>query len=162
MILYTVPFSFSTGTAGALDIITLNPAAEKPIRIRGLRIGQGTGQSDANEKDLRLTIRRFTATVTAGTGGSVVTPVPVDDLDRAAGFSTRTGDVTTVATTSGTNELKEELGYWNVRSTPFEWWWPDERFAPHCRLAANRLLVRCETTPSVSYAVTGTLFVEEL
>jgi hypothetical protein len=161
--IYTVPFSGTLATAsGDYDVVALRPAADKPIAIVGLRIGQtGTADfGDAQEEGLSLSIRRFTATVTNGTGGSAVTPVPVDDVDTAAGFTARQFD-TAVATTTGTNELKEYLP-WNVRNVPSEFWWPDDALAPHCRLAANALILRLEVaTADDITTVQGTLWVKE-
>jgi hypothetical protein len=144
--IYTVPANGTLAAAsGDYDLLALRPAADKPIALRGLRLGQaGTADfGDAQEEGLRITIRRFTATVTDGTGGTAPTPVPVDDVDAAAGFTARVLD-TAVATTTGTNELKEEVP-WNVRNVPCEYWWPDPDFAPKCRLNANRLIVRLES-----------------
>lgn len=158
---YTVPLSFTlTNAGGDADLCALRPAADKPIRLRGLRLSQTSEVGDTQEEGIRITIRRFTATVTNGSGGSAVTPVPVDDIDTAAGFTARVND-TTVATTTGTNELKEELG-WNERNTPFEVWWPDDKYAPTCRLSANALIVRCETTIADDLTMQITAWVEEI
>jgi len=161
--MYEVPFSGSlTNANGDYDIVALRPAADKPITIRGLRIGQlGTADfGDAQEEGLSLAIRRFTATVTNGTGGSTVTPVPCDDIDTAAGFTARQFD-TGVATTSGTNELKEYLP-WNVRNVPAEYWWPEKVYAPRCRLSANALILRLEAAVADDIGtVQGTMWVEE-
>jgi hypothetical protein len=158
--LYTVPYSGTlTAAGGDTDLFALRPAADKPIRLYGLRLCQTSEVGDTAEEGIRITVRRFTATVTNGSGGSAVTPVPCDDVDTAAGFTARCND-TTVATTTGTNEVKEELG-WNERNTPLEIWWPEERVAPHCRLAANALIVRCETTVADDISIQITLWVEE-
>lgn len=161
--LYTVPFSGAMATAsGDIDVVALRPAADKPICIRGIRIGQlGTADfGDAQEEGLSLAIRRFTATVTNGSGGAAVTPVPVDDVDTASGFTARQFD-TTVATTSGTNELKEYLP-WNVRNVPSEYWWPDKPYAPRARLSANALILRLEAATADDIAtVQGVVWVEE-
>lgn len=161
--IYTVPFSGTLAAAsGDYDVVALRPAADKPIAIVGVRIGQvGTADfGDAQEEGLSLSIRRFTATVTNGTGGSAVTPVPVDDIDTVAGFTARQFD-TAVATTSGTNELKEYLP-WNLRNVPAEFWWPDEALAPKCRLAANALILRLEAaTADDVTTVQGVVWVKE-
>lgn len=158
--IYTVAASFTlTAAGGDADLLALRPAAEKPIKLRGLRLSQTTEVGDAQEEGLRITIRRFTATVTDGSGGTAPTPVPTDDIDTAAGFTARTNDAT-VATTTGTNEVKEEIG-WNIRNTPLELWWPDPFFAPTCRLNANRLIVRNETTLADDATVQVTAWIEE-
>jgi hypothetical protein len=159
--IYTVPATFTyTAAGGDIDLLSFVPGANKPIRLRGLRLSQISDWGDAQEEGVRVTIRRFAPTVTAGSGGAAVTPVAADDQDAAAAFTARAGD-TTVATTTGTNEVKEEIG-WNERNSPFEIWWPDERYAPTCRNNSSLLVVRGETTLADDVTICITAWIEEL
>lgn len=157
--IYTVPFAAATVTAagGNTDLWELTPADDKPIRIVGLRLGQISEVGDTAEEGLSISIIRLPATVTSGNGGSV-TPVPVGDVDAAAGFTAETNG-TTVATTSGTAATIEELA-WNNRNSPLEVWYPDNRFAPQCR-QASALVVRMNTTLADDMTFAGTVWVEE-
>lgn len=157
--IYAVPFSGTlTNAGGDADLFELTPAANKPIRLRGLVISQISEVGDAAEEGLRISIIRLPATVTSG-NGSAVTPVPVDESDTAAGFTAETNGAT-IATTSGTAATLDECG-WNIRSSPLERWWPDERFAPMVR-NAGALVARCQTTAADDITVQGTAYVEEL
>lgn len=157
--MYRVPFTFTMANAnGDVDLVSLQPADDKPIRLAGWIVGQTSEVGDIQEEDLQLTIRHLTATVTIGTGGGAVTPVPNrPGTDVAAGFTARAGD-TAVATTDGTNTIMERLG-WNERNTPWERWIPEE-LRP--RAAQGEALVfRNETTVADDVVIAGVLFVEE-
>lgn len=153
--IYAVPATFSSTTA--VDLLELAPAAQKPCKLRGWRVSQTTEVGDAQEENLRITIRRF-STLTSGSGGAAVTPVKVDSADVAAGFTAECGN-TTVATTGGTNTVMEECG-WNERATPCDFWYPDERFAPKVK-NAEALIVRMESTPADSITFCVTFWIEE-
>ena len=160
--MYRVPYTGTLTNAGAdSDLLSIQPAANKPCRLVGWILGQTTELGDANEESLRITVRHMTATFTVGSGGSAVTPVAnragVTDI-VAAGCTARCND-TTVSTTSGTNTVMEELA-WNIRNTPWERWIPEE-LRP---LAINgeALVVRMESTPADDITGELTFFIEEL
>src|SRR5215204_2669399 len=126
--IYTVSFSGTVTTAGTdADLLELTPAAQKPCRLRGFSLGQISEIADAQEEGLRISVIRLPATVTSG-NGTATTGQPMDSADAAAGFAAETNG-TTVGTTSGTAITLAEYG-WNIRNTPYEVWFPDERFAP--------------------------------
>ena len=157
---YRVPFNGTvTAAGGDTDLVVIQPADDKPCRIIGWIVGQETNVSDANEKELRLTLRHMTATVTV-TGGSSITPVanrPGTNDIVAAGF-TATSNCTTVATTTGTSTIMENMA-WNNRNSPWERWIPEE-LRPTA-LQTEALLVRLETTLSADTVMDLTFFVEE-
>jgi hypothetical protein len=134
------------------------PADDKPIRLKGWIFGQTTEEGDAAEENIRITVNRLAATVTNGSGGSAVTPAPTDPADPAASFTARCND-TTVATTSGSTTLKEELG-WNIRSTPWERI-IDEPDRPVFR-QGEALIIRLEDTPTDDITSVLTFLIEEL
>lgn len=160
--MYRVPYTGTlTAAGGDCDLLSIQPASNKPCRLVGWIIGQSSEVGDAAEEGLRLTLRHMTATVTIGSGGSSVTPVanrPGTTDIVAAGFTARCND-TTVATTSGASVVMEELG-WNERASPWERWIPEEQRP----LAINGevLIVRLETTPADDLTAQLTFFVEEL
>ena len=158
--MYRVPYTGTiTNAGGDADLITLQPADDKPIRLVGWIIGQSSEVGDSAEENLRITLRHMTGTVTV-TGGTSVTPVanrPGTADVAAAGF-TATANCTTVATTSGTSTIMEELG-WNERNSPWERWIPEE-LRP-IALQTEAILVRMETTPADDFTAELTFFVEE-
>lgn len=159
--MYRVPYTGTLANAtGDTDLIALTPADDKPIRLVGWILGQSTEFGDAAAESVRMTLRHMTATVTV-TGGTAVTPVanrPGTADVAAAGF-TATANSTTVATTSGTSTIMEELG-WNIQASPWERWIPEEMRPMATQ--GEYILVRLEST--VADDVTGevTFFVEEL
>lgn len=156
--IYTVPYQGTvTAAGGDTDLFELAPAAGKPIKLRGIILGQTTELGDAAEESIRISIIRMTATVTGGNGTSV-TPVPVKGNDPAAGFAAEANG-TTVATTSGTSTVVEEFA-WNLRNTPCERWWPDAEFAPDAK-NAEYLLVRMQSTLADDVSMVMTAYVEE-
>lgn len=155
---YRVPYTGTITTAGGnADLIALTPADDKPIRLVGWMFGQTSEVGDAAEENLEITLRHMTGTVTV-TGGTGVTPVPNrPGTDTAAGF-TATANSTTVATTSGTSTIMEEMG-WNERATPWERWIPEE-IRPRAA-QTEYLLIRMESTPADDFTFAGFFVVEE-
>lgn len=158
--MYRVPYTGTiTNAGGDTDLMALTPADDKPIRLVGWMIGQSSEVGDAAEENLRLTLRHMTATVTV-TGGTGVTPVanrPGTGDIVAAGL-TATAHSTTVATTSGTSTIMEELA-WNVRNSPWERWFPEE--TRPVALQGEYIILRQESTAADDYVLELTLFVEE-
>lgn len=161
MRMYRVPYTGTiTAAGGDTDLIALTPADDKPIRLVGWIIGQSSENGDAQAENVRLTLRHMTATVTV-TGGTSVTPVanrPGTGEVAAAGF-TATANSTTVATTSGTSTIMEELG-WNLQSNPWERWIPEE-MRP-LALQGEYIIIRLESTLADDITGEVTFFVEEL
>jgi len=160
--MYRVPYTGTLTAAGTdSDLLSLQPADDKPVRLCGWIIGQTSEVGDAAEENLRITVRHMTATVTIGSGGSAVTPAanrPGTSDVVAAGFTARCND-TTVSTTSVTSTIMEELA-WNERNVPWERWIPEEQRP--VAFQGEVLIVRSETTPADDLTIGMTFFVEEL
>lgn len=156
---YTVPYSGTlTNAGGDADLFEIAPADDKPVRIRGWLLGQTTEVGDAAAEGLRVSVIRLPATFTSGNGTSV-TPATVDSADAAAGAATEANGAT-VATTSGTAVTLLEAG-WVIQGSPWEFWYPDERFCPIAKQGEG-LVVRCQTTAADDITIACTLFIEEL
>jgi hypothetical protein len=158
--IYTVPFTGTvTNAGGNADLWELTPADDKPIRLRGFRLGQTSEVADAAEEAISISIIHLPATVTSG-NGSAVTPAPVDNgvSFPAAGFAAEVNGAT-VATTSGSAVTIEDLA-WNLRMSPFEVWYPDAEFCPVARQGAA-LVIRMNTTLADDISFAGTAWVEE-
>jgi hypothetical protein len=160
--MYRVPYTGTlTNAGGDTDLLSIQPADDKPCRIVGWMLGQTSEVGDASEEGVRVTVRHMAATFTVGSGGAAVTPVAnragTTDI-AAAGFTARCND-TTVSTTSGTNTIAEEMA-WNIRSSPWERWIPEE-LRP-LAVQGEALVVRLETTLADDVTAALTFFVEEL
>lgn len=160
--IYAVPFSGTiTNSGGNVDLWSLQPADDKPIRLVGFTLGQITEVGDTAEESLDITVNRLPSTFTVGSGGSSVTAkAPVgSSADTAWSFTARVND-TTVATTSGTLTVEDQMG-WNVRNTPYEHWYPDPEARPGA-VQGQGLVIRCESTVADDINFRGVAYVEEI
>lgn len=156
--IYTVSFSATVTSAGGdTDWFEILPADDKPVKLRGLLISQISEVADAAEEGLRFSIMRLPATVTGG-NGTATTPIPMDSADVAAGAACEVNGAT-VATTSGAAVTLVEFG-WNNRNSPYEMWFPDERFAPKVKQGEG-LFLRQQTTLADDMTAQGTIWIEE-
>lgn len=146
-----------TNAGGNSDLLECLPADDKPVKLRAMVISQLSEVGDAAEEGLQISVQRFPATVTGGSGGSAVTPTPVDSADTAAGCAVECNN-TTVATTNGT---AVQFGYyaWNVRSL-LEIWWPDGALSPKAK-QGEAIIVRCDTTPADDLTLNAAFLLEE-
>jgi hypothetical protein len=154
---YTIQFNNKVATAAMadFDFFELSPAAEKPIEIVAIFIGNESAESDANEDFVRWTIRRITASFASG-GEVATTPVKLDTADGAAsGAFEAFNAVGTVAT--GTSEVIHADTF-NVR-TGLQIVFPPEM---RPKIAGNEdAVVRCESTLDASTTFSGTLYFVE-
>ena len=156
---YRVPATFTVANAnGDVDWLSIAPAANKITRLVGWIIGNQSEVGDAQEEALRVTVRHMTATVTITTGTTITAVANHPGTDPAAGGTYKVNHAT-VATTTGTSTVVEELA-WNERNSPWERWIPEEQ-RPQA-ISGEALLVRQETTVADDVVLTVTFFVEEL
>lgn len=157
--IYTVSYQGTfTNAGGDTDWLEILPADDKPVKLRGFLLSQISEVGDTAEEGLRFSILRLPATVTSGSGGSAVTPVPMDSADVAAGAACECNN-TTVATTSGTAVTVAEIG-WNERNSPFDFWFPDPQFAPKVKQGEG-LVLRQQTTLADDMTGCFTAWIEE-
>lgn len=157
--IYAVPFAGATVTnaGGNNDLWIFEPADDKPVKLRGFRLGQTSEVGDTAEEGVEIQVIHMTATVTNGNGGSV-TPVKMDSADAAAGFTSETNG-TTVATTSGTTTIVESL-CWNLRNSPCDFWYPGPEFSPKAK-QGEALIIRLITTVADDINFGGVAWLEE-
>lgn len=156
---YAVPYNGTiTNAGGDVDLVELLPADDKPVKLRGFVIGQTSEVSDTAEEGVRISIIRLPATVTSGSGGSAVTPVPMDSADTAAGAAAEANN-TTVATTSSTAVVLADFA-WNIRSSPLEMWWLDNQLAFKVKQGEG-LVIRMQTTVADDVSAAWTAYFEE-
>lgn len=156
---YYLPYTGTLANSGGnADLLELTPADDKPVKLRGMVLSQISEVGDATAEGLQISIQRFPATVTSGSGGSAVTGVPVDSADAAAGFAAECNNAT-VATTSSTAVIFGYLG-WIIQNSPYEFWWPDPAMAPKAK-QGEAIIVRCDTTPADDITINLMFIVEE-
>lgn len=157
--LYVVPYAGTiTNAGGDVDLFEIAPADDKPIKLRGFCLGQTSEVGDAAEEGLRISVIRLPATFTSGSGGSTPVGSPMDSADSAHG-ATLEANNTTVGTTSGTAITLYDYA-WNLRNSPFEVWYPDDRFCPKVKQTEG-LVIRQQTTAADDYSFAGYVVFEE-
>jgi hypothetical protein len=103
--IYNVVFP-SVAVSAAQDLLQIKGAAGKQLKIRKQWAG-APNTTLPTAQMLEFRGRFLPTTVTDGSGGSTVTPRPVDPGDAAATFTALSNN-TTKATTSGTAAIQEE------------------------------------------------------
>lgn len=151
--LYSVVFS-AVAVSAAQDLFEITPADDKPVRIRGIELGQTSDSGDAQDEQLQISIIR--GHTTSGSGGTAPTPTPVDPADGAAGFTAEVNN-TTIASVGTTTTLHTTA--WNVRAGYVNWFPLD--CCPRASQANTTIVVRT-TAPADAVTMSGTLWVEEL
>ena len=151
--LYTVSIA-DVAVSASQDLINITSTSGMAFKLWRIELGQKTLTTWEAKG---VTLKRFPATVTAGSGGSAATPRPVNAGDAAATVTARIND-TTPMTTSGTavTLLARDWEFLNG----FIWVpMPDERpvFGPSTGCAIN-----LPTAPSGSMTVSGFAVIEEL
>lgn len=151
--LYTISVADVAVTA-AQDIINITATANMAFKLWRVELGQKTLTTWEAKG---ITINRFPATVTAGSGGTAGNVRPMNAGDTAATVTTRINDTTSM-TSSGTATvvLARDWEFLNG----FIWVpMPDERpvFAP-----STGCNIKLVTAPSGSMTVSGFAVIEEL
>ena len=149
---YAVTFD-QVAVSAAQDLFEITPAANKPIKIIGLFLGQSSDEGDAAAELLPISVIRGNAT--SGSGGSTVTPTPLTPTDVAASFTAEANN-TTIASTGSPVTLHADA--WNVQSG-YPLMLPDQLKWP-CTAGQTRIVVRV-TAPADAITMSGTLYVEE-
>lgn len=156
--LYTVTFQGVTVSAQQ-DFFYIKPAADKLCIVEMVKLvvtGGTADAGDAQEELLRVECLRLPVTVTASSGGTAPTIVPVLVGDAAAGFTARAND-TTKATTSGTAAQLDSDGMNNripYLYTPI----PEHR---DVITNAGAFVVRLMTTPADALEMGGSVRIRE-
>jgi hypothetical protein len=150
---YTVEFDALAIAVTTTDIIELDAAAEKPIKVLGWTIGQSTDMGDAQAEALRY--RWVRGNTTGGSGGSAPTPRPCNPSDVAAGFTAETGNTTAASAGTAVNLATVP---WTIQAP--DWvWLPDG-----CEFGTSGtslLVMRLVAAPTDSVTLSGTVWVLE-
>ncbi len=159
MAVFSIPWTGTvTASGGNADLWEVLPGDDLPCKILGFRLGQISEVGDAMEEGLRVSILRMRATVTSGSGGSAGAPEDVSRSNQTPGFTCETNNAT-VATTTGDTEIIDGLG-WNIRNSPYEVWFPDDRLQPKA-IQGEGLFIRLQTTAADDLTFAGTLWIDE-
>lgn len=149
---YSVQFNNVAITA-VQDLIALYCGA-MGLELHGMVIGQVSGTTVAN---LRLSVKRLPATVTAGTGGNAATPRKAMSGDAAAVVTARINDTTQASSSGSAVTLLSDI-FNTVNGYQF-FWPPDDRptFSPN-----EAAVFSLDQAPGSSMQMSGTLLFGEL
>lgn len=150
---YTIEFD-NVSVAAVQDALAVYAGSGMAFKVHEVTLGQITATSIGN---LRLTLKRLPATVTAGSGGSTPTPRKLNNGDAAATVTAHAND-TTQATTSGTSQtLRGDI--FNVINGFLYQPAPDDRpvIAP-----GQAFIVSLDSAPASAQTMSGTVTIEEL
>lgn len=152
---YSVSFTEQTIAAASADhdFFEVDAAAEKPIEIVALFIGNKSEIGDAMEEMVSFSIVRGNTTTGNGTS---TTPRPLDPSDGAASFTAET--VSTTPASAGT-AVNLHVDTFNIR-VGCQIYFPEEIRAKTA--AADLLCVRLLTALADDAVLSGTLYVREL
>lgn len=156
---YSVGF-VAISVAAQQDLFYIKPAADKICIIESIYVAASGGSADAGDAQEELydvELLYLPATVTAGSGGTILTPAPIAVNDAAAGFAASVNN-TTKATTTGTIINRHPDGM-NSR-IPYVYAPPAE----HRDVVANAaaIVFRLNTTPADAILLSGDMRVREL
>jgi hypothetical protein len=152
---YTVTFDQQTfaQASGDYDFFELDAAAEKPIEIVALSIGNKSELGDAQEEGVAFSIVRGNTT----TGnGSAATPRPLDASDGAASFTAKTVSPTPASAGSAVTLMVDSF---NIRAGT-QWVFP-EAMRPKTQ-GTDLLCIRLLTALADDATLSGTVWVREL
>lgn len=149
---YSVSFA-GVSVSAVQDLIAVYCGASMGIELHGIVIGQITGVSVQN---LRISVKRLPATVTAGSGGAAPTPQKMGRGDAAATATAHVND-TTQATTSGTAAVLHADVFNTINGYQF-FWPPNDQ--PTFGLSEAAIL-SLDTAPT-GMTMSGTLIFAEL
>lgn len=150
---YTVQFNNVAITA-AQDLFNVAATSGMAFKLHQLEISADSATTAA---ELRVSLQRWTATVTNGSGGSAPTPAPLLSTDSAATFTARTND-TTRSSNTGTKTILFEFG-WNLLNGLI--FVPAPEYRPSFAISQN-MIIGLETAPGSSVTCDGYIVVEEL
>jgi len=155
-IVYSAPMdalAFTTAT----DVFEITPAADRPILIYGMQLGQTTDLADAQEEVLRIGVYRD---ATAGSTGTALTEVK---YSNDAGLGTVQTAVVANRGTASTGGTLIDIIPWNIR-IPLYWFPIPEMRLKFSNLAAEGPVstFRLMTAPTDSITISGCLYWTEV
>ena len=156
--IFSVPVNATvTAAGGDHELFEALASSTRGLRLRGFILGQTSEVGDAAEEGLQIGVYGLGATVTSS-NGSAATARSLDGSGIAPGFTAKNPG-TSIATSSGTTYIYMTFG-WNIRNSPYEFWFPDSSFCPVCR-PSEALVIRQLTTAVDDFSFFGTVFIEE-
>ena len=149
---YTINFR-AVSISAVQDLCAAYAGASMGIEVVSITLGQVTQTA---VEECAISIKRLTAAVSAGSGGSAFTPTLDTDTDAAATFTARIND-TSQATGGATTYPHVDV--WN-QVNGYQWIFP-ERARPSCKLS-EALVFSLDGAPAAARTCSGSMKIREL
>lgn len=146
-----------TAVTTTVDLMTIIPAAGKPVVLYSVRVSQNTKAQDANDAMQRIQI--VTGNTTTGSGGATPTARALGSPGAGATASSSCQSFNSTLASAGTAFVLLEDNF-DVRAG---WLWvptPDERI--EVPVSTNRVCIRLPDAPGSSTAYSITVNYEEV
>ena len=164
MAVYAIPATGSISAARDVVYCYVGNTNNRVLRFRGLLIGNTSEVGEAAEEALEFQVIKETAAgFGPGTGGVVVTPAVINDLDPAIGAVMVARAFETANSTFGSALTTLQFS-WNIRHSPAFIFPPEPGLEITSTSAGitKAVLVRLISTPADAISLAVTLFVEVL
>jgi hypothetical protein len=151
--MYTAVFN-NVAVAAIQDLFELVAPADSIVVLHDIHLSQNTDVGDAAEEVLRIELT--SGHTTSGSGGSAVTPVPVQLQDSAFGGTCESNNTTQAS--AGTI-VTHYVWNWNIR-VGF-----DRIFTPETRpviAPSRRMCLELPAAPADSVTMSGSITFEEI
>jgi hypothetical protein len=158
---YTVSFfeNSITNANGDYTIFEIDPAADKPVEIVAIFIGNKSEIGDAQEEMVSWSIDYYSGGTFTSSNGTATTPVKLDPSDGAASGTYEVVGATIASSTGTTVRVHQDT--FNIRTGLQIIFPPDMR--PKCDGAAQSAMTVTLRTALVDDAtISGTMYVREL
>lgn len=149
---YSVEFA-GVSVSAVQDLLAVYCGSSMAIECQGFVIGQITGTTIQN---LKISLKRLPATVTAGSGGTTPTPQKLERGDAAATATAHAND-TTQATTSGTAAVLHADVFNTING--YQFFFPPA-LVPDFGLS-EACVLSLDTAPGSALTMNGTLYFAE-
>lgn len=150
---YTAQFSAVAVTAQQ-DLLEIVAPADAVVIIHAMELSQVTEAGDAAEEQLQILVKR--GATTSGSGGTSVTPNPLEFGDAAFGGTVEANNTTkATAGTITTHQVPD----WNVRMPYLYIPTPEMRLVLS---PSQRMTIELATTPADSITMSGSVHLEEV
>ncbi len=158
---YTVSFFEQTiaAASGDYDLLEIDAAADKPVELLAIFIGNKSEVGDTQEEMVSWSITRFSGGTYTSGNGTGTTPVTTDPADGAASGTYETVASTVATTTGSTFQVHQDT--FNIR-TGLQLILPPEMRAKVDGAANSAMVFRIRTALADDATVSGTFYVREL
>lgn len=155
--LYHVPLAYTAHTAAG-DIVEIIAPASGLLVLHELKLTQSTEAGDSASEQLIISLKRAEGAYTSGSGGSSLTPEPLDPGDVAASFTAEMANTTDAVAGGGSLTTFAPI----AESVHIGWHYLPTPEGRPLVAVTDAFLVTLDSTPADSVSIGGYALVEEI